>query len=110
MKTTIELNGFEISIEELEGKITVSASKEGEVVEEFELSSEEGDNEEGMEDEGGEELVPFGEEGEEDDLGGQEEMEGDDDNEFSDDDESDDDDDDESKLESFTSFIKKRKK
>ncbi len=109
MKTTIELNGFDITIEELEGKITVSASKEGEMVEEFELNSEEGgDNEEGME---GEELVPFGEEGEEDDLGGedQEEMEGDD--EFSDDDESgDDDDDDESKLESFTSFIKKRKK
>jgi len=40
MKTTIEVNGFEIKIEEMDGKIMVSAMKDDEVVEEFELESE----------------------------------------------------------------------
>ena len=34
MKTTIEVNGYEIKIEEMEGKIMVSAMKDDEVVEE----------------------------------------------------------------------------
>jgi hypothetical protein len=46
MKTTIEVGGFEIKIEEMEGNITVSAMKEGEVIEEFELSSEDFDSQE----------------------------------------------------------------
>jgi len=38
MKTTIEMHGYEITIEEREeGLLVVSASKDGEVVEEFEL-------------------------------------------------------------------------
>ena len=44
MKTTIEVNGYEIVISEMEGVLTVTAMKEGETVEEFELttSGEEG--------------------------------------------------------------------
>jgi hypothetical protein len=39
MKTTIEINGFEIVIEEIDGLITVSAVKDEEVIEEFEIQS-----------------------------------------------------------------------
>lgn len=97
MKTTIEVNGFEIKIEELEGKIVVSAEKEGEVIEEFELEA--GETVEAQPGEG-EEMMPFGDEEEdfgqaqdedEEDFGqAQEEAEG--------------------KLESFMSFMQKRKK
>jgi hypothetical protein len=36
MKTTIEVNGYEITIEDVDGVVTVSAEKNGEVIEEFE--------------------------------------------------------------------------
>ena len=58
MKTTIEINGYEIVVEETEGVINVSALKDGETVEEFELeTSDEGqefdrDEEDDFEDEG----------------------------------------------------------
>ena len=66
MKTTIEVSGYEIKIEEMEGKIMVSAMKDEEVVEEFELEAEGLEGEEGFDDdemEGGEdEMAPFGDE------------------------------------------------
>ena len=70
MKTTIEVNGFEIKIEELEGKITVVAEKDGEVMEEFELEA--GEEVAGEE---GEEMMPFGDE--EEDSDGDQDAEGD---------------------------------
>lgn len=96
MKTTIEVNGFEIKIEELEGKITVVAEKDGEVMEEFELEA--GEEVAGEE---GEEMMPFGDEEEEDFEADEEEEEMDEEEEEMDE---------EGKLESFNSFIKKRKK
>ena len=40
MKTKVEINGYEIAIEEMEGNITVKAQKGGETVEEFTLTPE----------------------------------------------------------------------
>jgi len=103
MKTTIEVSGYEIKIEEMEGKIMVSALQDGEVVEEFELDSEMGDDfddDDKMQDD--EEMSAFGseEEGEEED----EEDFGDEEEDFSSEEE-------EGKtLESFAHFVKKRKK
>jgi hypothetical protein len=115
MKTTIEVSGYEIKIEEMEGKIMVSAMKDDEVVEEFELESEGMEGEEGFEDEmeGGEdEMSAFGEE--EDEMGDFEEGDEDDDEGFDDDDDEMEEDEEEKeetgKLESFSWFVKKRKK
>ena len=108
MKTTIEVNGFEIKIDELEGKITVTAEKDGEVMEEFELEA--GEEVAGEE---GEEMMPFGEEEGEDFGQAQEEEE----EEFGQAQEEDEEEfgqaqeeEEEGKLESFNSFIKKRNK
>ena len=116
MKTTIEIHGFEIVIDETEEGVTVSASKEGEVVEEFTLEG----GEEGSEEESGDDIKGFEDFGddEEEDFGDDEPSEDDEmpsDDEPSEDDEmpSDDEDadaDDESQLESFQSFINKKKK
>lgn len=101
MKTTIELQGFEIVIEESEDGVSVSALKEGEVVEEFTLESEEG-------------------EGAEDDVKGFEDF-GDEEADFDDEDMPDDESDedmpeededapaDDAQLESFQSFLNKSK-
>lgn len=114
MKTTIEVSGFEIKIEEMDGKIMVSAMKDEEVVEEFELESE---GMEGEEDFGGEmegdddDMSAFGEEDEMEEEG----------EEFGDDDEMEEEGDEfeeeeeemeeeEGKLESFSYFVKRRKK
>ena len=64
MKTTIEMHGYEITIEETEGMISVSATKDGETVEEFELEAGDEGSESGDED-----VIPFGEDGEEEDFG-----------------------------------------
>ena len=110
MKTTIEVNGFEIKIEELEGKITVTAEKDGEVMEEFELEA--GEEVAGEE---GEEMMPFGEEEGEDFGQAQEEEEEfgqaqeEDEEEFGQAQEEEEEEE-EGKLESFNSFIKKRNK
>jgi len=107
MKTTIEINGYEVVIEETEGVLTVKAQKDEETIEEFEIDTTEegegegvqafgeGEDEEDFEDEDGED---FGDEdgedfGDEDFEGGEEEAQ----------------DEEETKLESFNSFIKKRK-
>jgi hypothetical protein len=71
MKTTIEMHGYEIVIEETqEGLLTISAMKDGEVVESFEL---EGGEDYPHDEEGSEEMKSFGEE--EEDLSGEEEEE-----------------------------------
>jgi hypothetical protein len=110
MKTTIEVGGFEIKIEEMEGNISVSAMKEGEVVEEFELASEDFESQD-MEMQDDDEMMSFGdedmeEEGDfEDDEEGEEEEEGE---EFGEEEEEEEDE--SSKLESFSHFVRKRKK
>ena len=103
MKTKVEINGYEIEIEERDGLISVTATFEDEVVEEFQIETEEGQgDEEGQEDVQG--FDEFGQDEEED--FGQDDEEGQDD---------DDDDDDqgqnemEGKLESFQAFINKKK-
>jgi hypothetical protein len=109
MKLTFEVHGYTITINETEEGVLVSAEKDGEVVEEFELEAdtdmedmEDSDDMDDMDDEDSmEELPEDGEEGqqiqdqeEENDFGGgQKEMEkpmG------------------ESKLQSFASFLKKK--
>jgi hypothetical protein len=113
MVTKVEVNGYEIVIEEKDGVISVSAMKDEEVVEEFELETEEGQGN----DEEGEDVQGFDEFGqdEEDDFDAQDEdddFEGQDDEEGEDleDEEDLDDEKVEGQLESFQSFINKRKK
>jgi hypothetical protein len=105
MKTKVEINGYEIEIEEKDGLISVTATFEDEVVEEFQIETEEGQgDEEGQEDVQG--FDEFGQDEEED--FGQDDEEGQEDDEF----EGEDDEDEEGvegKLESFQSFINKKK-
>jgi hypothetical protein len=113
MKTTIEVKGYLLVIDETEESVTVTATKDEDIVEEFSLDLTEG--EEGAEDieVPGDEIKSFGEFEEEEDF--EKEFDGE-----KDDDDDDDDDDDEGevedledagevKLESFQSFINKRK-
>ena len=100
MKTKVEINGYEITIEEKDGLISVTATFEDEVVEEFQIEMEEGqNNEEGQEDVQG--FDEFGQD-EEEDFGQDDEEEGQDDEEEEEEEE-------EGKLESFQSFISKKK-
>jgi len=104
MKTKVEINGYEIEIEERDGLISVTATFEDEVVEEFQIETEEGQgDEEGQEDVQG--FDEFGQDEEED--FGQEDEEGQEDDEDEDDDQGQDES--EVKLESFQSFISKKK-
>lgn len=105
MKTTIEVNGYQIVVEELEGSVSVSALKDEEVVEEFTLESEETVE--------GEEMHAFGEE-EDDFEEAEEELDNaredlDDAEKDLDDAEEDLDNAEGGKLESFNSFIRKRR-
>jgi hypothetical protein len=105
MKTKVEINGYEIEIEERDGLISVTATFEDEVVEEFQIETEgQGgeESEEGQEDIQG--FDEFGQEEEED--FGQEEDE--DEDEFGQEDEEDGDEA-QGALESFQSFINKKK-
>jgi hypothetical protein len=94
MKITLEVSGYEITIDETEeGTVSVVATKDGDTVEEFELSDEGGgEGEEDFDDnetpEGGEDLPK---EDDEDFNGDDNEDEG------------------PAKLESFSAFVKKRK-
>lgn len=98
MKTTVEINGYLITIEEVDGNIAVSATKDEEVVEEFTIEVEEG------------------QEGEEDDVQGFGEFGQDEEEDFGQDDEEEADEEEEeegeemSQLESFQAFINKKKK
>ncbi len=79
MKTKVEVLGYEIEIEEVDGVVTVKAELDGEVVEEFTLESEEGQGQ------GQDEL-----EGDEDTVRGFSDFEG------------------QGQLESFQSFIRRK--
>lgn len=76
MKTKVEISGYEISIEEVDGVVSVKAEKEGDVVEEFSLNLEE-ESEEKSEEAGeeGKEVKSFDEFEEEKDLGEEESKE-----------------------------------
>ena len=101
MKTTIEVNGYTIVIEEMEEQVQVSAMFDEEVVEEFTL--------EPMEEGEGEDLKGFEDFAEEEDFeGDMDEME--DDLEEMEDDDLEEMEEDESALESFQTFINKPKK
>jgi hypothetical protein len=118
MKTSVELNGYIVSIEEENGVISVTATKDEEVVEEFTIQTEEGEDLEGSEEEG-EDVRSFGDYDEEEDFEGSEEEGEEDDDDFEGSEEDDDDDDfedemvkgkgNEAALESFQSFISKKK-
>lgn len=104
MKTTVEINGYLITIEEVDGNITVAASKDEEIVEEFTIEVEEGqEGEEG-------DVQGFGEFGqdEEEDFG-QDDDEGQDDDDFGQEEEEEEGEE-MSQLESFQAFINKKKK
>ena len=103
MKTTIEIKGYQIVINETEELVTVTAMKDDETVEEFSLELTEGEEAQG--EEGIRSFDDFG--GEEEDFGGEESQD-----EIQDEiqDELEDDDDNEGRaLESFQSFINKKK-
>jgi len=100
MKTKVEVLGYEIEIEEVDGVVTVKAELDGETVEEFTLESPE----EGQGQEEGEDVKGFEDfEGQEEEDFGDEESEG----EESEEDEEDEDEE-EKALESFQSFFNKR--
>ena len=111
MKTTIEVHGYEIKIDEMNEKIMVSAVRDGETVEEFELDvdAQFGDDDSDM--------SAFGEEEDFEEMGDDdmEDMEDMDDEEMEEDDMDDDDmedemdEEEEKKLESFSHFVKRRK-
>jgi len=76
MKTKIEVNGYEIAIEEVNGVISVIATKDEEVVEEFSIETEE--VQEGEESQDGEDLKSFDKFGKEEEVDfeeGEEEIE-----------------------------------
>ena len=109
MKTKIEINGYEIEIEEIDGTINVKAELDGETVEEFTLEPVDAQGEEGQESEEGSDDVQsfdeFGDEGEEEeDFGGEEggEEAGEEAQEEEESNES-------LKLENFQSFLNKKK-
>jgi hypothetical protein len=110
MKTSVEINGYVISIEENDGIISVNAVKDEEVIEEFSIETEESQSQD--DEEFGDDVQGFGEYAQEEDFD-KEDLE--DELEGQDDEEGDDDDDDESEkevtgaLESFQSFINKKK-
>ena len=103
MKTKVEVLGYEIEIEEVDGVVTVKAELDGETVEEFTLeATEEGQGQDEESDDDVKGFKDFDSQDEEEDFG-DEESEG----EESDDD--DDEDEDEGQtLESFQSFFNKR--
>lgn len=97
MKTSVEVNGYVISIEEVEGVINVSAVKDDEVIEEFSIEIEEGQGEEQEDVQG---FGDFGQDEEEEDFGQDEEEE----------DDSQEEEEELGQLESFQSFINKKRK
>ncbi len=97
MKTTVEINGYFIDVEEKDGVISVTATFEDEVIEEFSIEVEEGqegqddvqDEVQGFDEFDQEEEEDFGQEEEEEVIEDDEKVEG--------------------QLESFQSFINKKK-
>jgi len=123
MKTTIEIGEYMLTIEENNGVISVTAEMDGDVVEEFTLSSSEQGGEKSAQ--GQKEVQNFGQFEEEDDFEDDEddfaqEDDEDEDEDYTQDDEEDDEEEDEMPmkgaqmkkeptLESFGRFIKKRR-
>jgi len=106
MKTTIEIKGYQIVIDETEELVTVTAMKDDETVEEFSLELTEGEEAQG--EEGIRSFDDFG--GEEDDFGGEETQDEDElQDELQDELEEEEEEESENKLESFQSFINKKK-
>lgn len=101
MVTKVEINGYEITIEENEGVISVKAEKDEEIIEEFTIETEEGE-----EGEDGD-VKGFGEFGDEEEDFGDEDAQEDLEDEMQDEDE-DEDEDERPALESFQSFINKK--
>ena len=102
MKTKVEVLGYEIEIEEVDGVITVKAELDGETVEEFTLEAPE----EGQQDEEGNDVKGFKdfETQEEEDFEDQDQEE----EEDFEDQEEEEEDNEEKALESFQSFFNKR--
>jgi hypothetical protein len=102
MKTKVEIEGYEIEVEFENGVISVKAEKDDEIVEEFTIQLEEGqDDEEGQ---GAEEIQGFEDfDGEEEDFDGEEGEELEEDEELENEEQV------QGALESFQSFINKRK-
>jgi hypothetical protein len=108
MKTTIEIKGYQIVIDETEEMVTVTAMKDDETVEEFSLDlGEEAQGEEAQGEEGIRSFDDFG--GEEEDFGGEESQDDDNESQDEEEDEEDEDDNEGRALESFQSFINKKK-
>jgi hypothetical protein len=107
MKTTIEVKGYQLVIDETEETVTVTATKDDEIVEEFTLELTEGSDDETI-DSDEETIKGFDEFGEEGDF---EESDDEEDEEDEEDfDESDMEEEEEGALESFQTFINKRRK
>ena len=100
MKTTVEINGYFIDVEEKDGVISVTATFEDEVIEEFSIEVEEGQEGQEGQDDVQDEVQGFDEfdQEEEEDFGQEEEDDDEDENEKV-----------EGQLESFQSFINKKK-
>ena len=95
MKTTVEINGYFIDVEEKDGVISVTATFEDEVVEEFSIEIEEG--QESQDDESQEDVQGFDEFGQEEEEDFEDEESEEDEEEKI-----------EGQLESFQSFINKK--
>ena len=107
MKTTIEIKGYQIVIDETEELVTVTAIKDDETVEEFSLDlGEEAQGKEAQGEEGIRSFDDFG--GEEEDFGGEEAQDDELQDEIQDELEEEEEES-ENKLESFQSFINKKK-
>ncbi len=107
MKTKVEIEGYEIEIEFVNGMISVKAEKDDEVVEEFSIEVEEGQGES----EEGQDIQDFDKFGQDE----EEDFESEDENEEEDDDFDSDEEENEEEngpmaLESFQSFINKSNK
>ena len=96
MKTKVEVLGYEIEIEEVDGVVTVKADLDGETVEEFTLEAQ-GEGKEGKDEEDVKGFGDFDGDEEEEDFPSDE-----------DEDEDKEDEDDGKTLESFQSFINKK--
>jgi hypothetical protein len=105
MKTTIEIKGYQIVIDETEELVTVTAMKDDETVEEFSLELTEGEEAQGENDDI-RSFDDFG--GEEEDFGGEEAQDDELQDEIQDELEEEEEES-ENKLESFQSFINKKK-
>lgn len=105
MKTTIEIKGYQIVIDETEELVTVTAIKDDETVEEFSLELTEGEEAQG--EDGIKSFDDFG--GEEEDFGGEEAQDDEIQDEIQDELEEEEEEESENKLESFQSFINKKK-